>query len=457
MTTKSCKPDCDLPVMGMGTQSKNNKIFISVTDPIQGCINIRTNAFTSLISKYGTPSTSFFKADRPKDQMNCPAPLCITTGTLKFGFVLPESGEFAADVSTSLVYESDEPAVDYINGVVSGYVTLYSSGSYTVKFLVTDQCNGNVVELSKVVSGGDSEIYPKTELVQFALSEATTLLSSSDCGMKITAEFTPADAIAAGKTIGFSSLSMVKDKSDFEMNEMIAFTCVDELDFPNDVDLTDPTCLGQAPDDSSITLELTITAQQVTGNYMRLNPLLHKLDSTTAFAVDCVNKTIGKITVNGTELTGIRLPNFYQDECSYVSAYLPACDANEGRLNYSSIKNLSEPDLEAFKLVTDEVTGDKFIFFNSTYIDQSITIFYPVKKAAIKYEANTNFVEGRQIRVMVPFKFKNGWEGYIHSENAFVTSFPFGWSTTEDTPLEFTIVFMRVNNKYYDLTLLEQN
>lgn len=448
----NCRVACDIPVMGMGTQSKNNRIFVSVTDPIQGCVNIKTDTYASISSTLGTPSAAFKKFDKPVDQMNCPEPLCITTGTLDVGFVTNEEDTL---VPTTLVYNSDEAAIDYVNGVVSLYAKLYAAGSYDVAITVGEPCESSSVTLTQTIVGGESDIYPKEILIQKSLDEALEVLSPTDCGMTFTIEITPNNAQSASNIVGISSLSMVKDKVDFEQNETIQITCVDELDFPNDIDLTDPTCLGQAPDETSITLEMTITAEQVTGNWMRLNSLLHKTDETKSFAVECYTKTIAQHTVNGTTIYGIRLPNFFGEECSFVSAYLPACDAIEGRLNYSSIANMTQPDFEAFKVITDEVTGDKYVIFNEAHNGYPVMGTYPIEKSAIVYEANTNFVEGRKIRILIPFELKNGYTGFIRSDNAFCTSFPFGFSSTEDTPMEFTFTFMREKDRFYHMVLLE--
>lgn len=455
-----CRPNCDLPVMGMGAQSKNKKVLMSVVDPIEGCINIKTSWYDSISSSLGDVEATFNPNARPTDMLNCPEPLCITSGTLYVSFLStpeeldPETGDIITPAeigTTSVDYTIGAAAIDYVNGVLNSYVELTGPGSYDVTFNINDKCtdSSSDVTYTQTVTGSEEEAYPKTVQVQFPMSEAEGFLPSTDCGMRISVSITPLTEESAENPVGISSISMVKDPADYEQNDVVTVTCVDEVDFPMDVDLTDPTCLDQSPDDTSVTLELTLTAQQVTGNYMRLNSLAHLQDETEIFDVNCKTKTIAPITVNGVDLYGVRLENYDDTECSFLSAYLPACNAIEGRLAYSQLINLVEPDLEAFKIAIDSETGEAYMYFNSDFDGETVTIQFPIKRDdAIIYELNTDFVEGRRIRVVIPYEQANGYHGYIMSYDAFTTSFPFGWSSTEDTPFEFTLTFKRVNNSF---------
>lgn len=444
-----CRGDVNIPYMGMGIQAKNNKAWVSVTDPIEACIRVRTNTYSGLTG--GTAMWSQF--DRPDDQMNCPEPLCNTSGTLFLSQTAPAQ-------PVTVTYELQDATEDYINGVESLYLIMNEAGVVNVEVSITDKSGTESVKF-KDHFNPQTQALPATFLLQHAVDEALTMMPSTDDGMVITISIQgvePHDT-EAGKvapTVGISSFSMVQDKADFEQNETISFTCMDELDFPSEVDLTDPTCLGQAPDPDSISTEMTITAQQVSGNFMKLNPLLHLSDETEAFDIGSVNKSIANFTVNGKGVFGVKLPNFSDIECSFMSAYLPACDANAGRLSYNTVANDYEPDLTNFKVITD-TDGTRYAIFAHDYKDQSVTVTYPVVKSAKIYDATAEFTVGRRIRFVAPFEYKNGYKGYIISDNAFVTSFPFGWSSTEDTPLEFTITFMNVDGRYFRTVLLDQD
>lgn len=429
-----CRGKCEIPFIGMNRQAKNNRLYISVIDPIEACINIRTDRYKNL-----TNGTARFMAfDRPKDQMNCPEPLCVTTGTL---YVKPTDGETVA----TLTYEREDYAIDYVNGVVSYYAVLPNE-KVELTVSITDKANGATVTFTDVYEKGA----PRTVLVQHALDEANTVLPATENGLKLTV------SIKSAGEVGISSLSMVQDKADFEMNEVIAFTCIDELDFPTEVDLTDPTCLGQDIDEESISLEMTVTAQQVTGNFMRLNSLIHETNETEFFEVRCIKKAIHQVTVNGTNYQGIRLPNYYTKECGFVTAYLPACDALEGYLKLNTIANGTKPDLQSFKVLVDATTGYYYAIFADTYQDVEVTVSYPRTRSAKVYEANTDFVEGRRIRLVAPFEYKNGQKGYYMSEDAFVTSFPFGWSSSDNTPLEFNITFKKREGRFYKVIVFDK-
>lgn len=457
-----CRPECSVPVMGMGTQNKNNKIYLSVTDPIEACVNISTRYFES-IEPAGV-TTTFNMFDRPVDQLNCPKPLCITSGTLYTDFLVTEGaeeGDPATVEPTETTYHTDAAAADYVTGAYNMYVTLTGPGTYDVTVSIQDSCSllPNATEFTQTVVGTESDMYPKEVLVQSPLTVAEHILPSTDCGMDITVSVLPIldDGQTEVNSVGISSISMVQDVSDYRLNDVIAITCIDEVDLPMDVDLTDATCLGQAPDDTSVSLEATVTAQQISGNFFRLNPLLHKLDTVEAFSIKCDTRTISPITVNGVDLVGVRLPHYYEEECGFLSAYLPACDAVTGMLAYDSMIAWNNPDLEVFKLITDETTGESYLYFNTTHEGLEVTFTYPMRREAIRYEGTTDFVEGRQIRAIIPFSYTNGWEGYYISDNAFVSSMPFGWSTTEDTPMEFTIVFKRTGNKLFEVVLFQDD
>lgn len=443
-----CRTSSDVPVMGMGVQPKNNKIYLSVTDPIQGCVTIPTDTYKSVTSTLGDVAVNFHKYDKPTDQLNCPEPLCITTGTLFFNF-LATTGGTPTYSPTKLVFHDYESTAYFMNGVITYYLKFEDAGNFTVKTKVGDGTNS--IEFNDVLTLDGAT----TLLIQHAMDEALGLLPNTDNGVTIEIEITPSDTSSGAQKVGISSIALATDKSDFEQNEVIVLTCIDEVDLPSEVDLSDLTCLGQFPDPESVTPELSITAQQVTGNYWKLNPLLHKLDNISSFVIESMTKTIATVSVNGTDYQGIRLLNYYADECSFVSAYLPTCEAVEGRLRYNSISNAVEPDLDTFKILTDKLSGDTFMVFNNENANMVATITFPVEKRSTTLEANTDFVDGRRVRVVVPFKFKNGYNGYYLSESAFVTSFPFGWSSTDTTPLEFTIAFKYENNHFYRIVLFE--
>lgn len=448
-----CRANCDVPVMGIGTAKKNNKIFASITAPIEGCVNIRTSDYTSISSAIGSPSATFRQYRRPADQLNCPEPLCITTGTLYVNF--SQGGDPVDVAATEVTYEVENHAEDYVTGVINWYMQLMEAGTYEVTTKVQDKCGGQEVEFTDAIVGKDTDSYPKYVLIQHAMDEATTVLAPTHCGMKITVSVKPALENADAE-VGISSISMVMDKSEFEANATVMMTCIDELDFPTDVDLTDLTCLGQAPDPESISMEMTVTAQQVTGNVLKLNPLLHKSDETTAFDVVCKTHKIETVTVNGVEYQGFMMAGFYAEECSFMMAYLPACDATEGMLEYNTMKNAAQPDDKAFKVLVDEETGLGYIVFNEVHAGLDAVVTYPVEKRAIVYDATDEFTEGTRIRFMAPIEFKNGYKGYVISENAFVTSFPLGWSSSEDTPMEFTITFMKEKGRFYKVVLIDE-
>lgn len=452
-----CTDFYDIQTMGMNAQNTNNRLYLGVTEPIVSCVNIRADKYQTLKSIGGTVLSKYDNFDRPKDQLNCPEPLCTTTGTLWFNFLTTTQSDVIIPTATHIGYKDNASTIDYINGVINYYLVFKEKGSYEVTTRVSDNDKQVIAEFKDTLILGDSEAYPKTIIIQHSMDEADSLLPATENGITIDISILPLDLESAGKTVGISSISMVEDKSDYEQNDVVVITCVDTLSLPIEIDVTDPSCLGQRPDATSVAPEFTVTAGRVSGNYLKLHALLHELDTTSAFDIEVIKKKIQQYTINGKTFWAVKLIDYFDEECGFISAYLDGCDALEGKLEYNTIKNLAEADTGTFKVIVDIETQERYMIFNEDYKNKDVTITYPISRDAKKYHANTNFTEGKKIRVVIPFDYANGYSGYIVSHNAFVSSFPFGWGR-EETPFEFTIKFLKddKSENFFDVVIFDK-
>lgn len=453
MSKFNCHTEVEVPTIGVGKQSKKSKIFVSVIDAIRGCIQFRTDRYSNLTGLDGSPT--FQPYNKPEDQMNCPEPLCVTSGTLQLS--LTNGYGYEAEAT----YTSQDDARDYVQGVVSYYITINHHGAYEITTKLNPNGGSEIQRTTNLVYyAGDT--FPKTVLIQHPVEDFNAVLQGGATGFqtKVHVKFELEDHTTPVQ-FGLSSISLVQDRRVFDNNDVVVLTCVDDLDIPMELELNDPTCLGQDPDVESFAPELSINAQLVSGNYLKLFGLLEQTDTTTAFEIKTDRVTPESVALNrhqATQLasTAVRLPNYHPEECGYLSAQAVSCDAMEGKLAYNTLERLtSNLAPEEFMVYQDPITQDWYMVFDSMYLGVEMIITYPVRKEATVYDIKDEYPEGRRIRIMLPISYKNGRQAYLLSENAFVTSFPFGWSSTENTVLSFTVRFMKHGTSFGKIVVLE--
>lgn len=446
-----CRGKCNIQLQGSKIQDKELKVYANVSTPIQTCVKIRADRHSGVTSDLGDPTETFKKFERPRDVLTCPEPLCNTTGTLYVGFL--GSGEGPA-AGTHIKYEVEELLKDYYEGVVNAYFTFRNPGSYTIVTKVYDKADpSNGVEFTDVVVIGENEPLPKFVVLPHSMDTAETKLKPSDNPFVIEYIITPNDAASAQHEVGISTISMTKTKQDWENNATVVLSCIDTFDMPNTVDLADATCFGQEINPDSVELEITLSVQQMSANYMLLNPLIHSAADEVVAKMVCLGGTAETIKCCGKEFTGMRLPGYYLEECGYTVVSIEACDAVSGALKYSTIKNFDKPDQQNYKILTDTNTGDVFAVISDDYLGEKLTVIYPRAADAEIMEATTEFDDGRRTRIRIPFSFTNGRSGYFEFDDVIITSFPLGWSTTENVASEFTIRVRKHDNVFYRVVM----
>lgn len=438
-----CRGKCNVQLQGTKIQDKELKVYLNVSTPIQSCVKVRADRHTGVTSTVGDPEAIFKKFERPRDVLNCPEPLCNTTGTLYLGFL----NETAP---TSVSYKVDELLKNYHGGVVNAYFVFRDPGMYTITTTVSDnEDTSNKAEFTDQIVVADNEPMPKVVVLPHSMDTSKSFLKGTDHSFTIGYTITPGDAESAKNKVGISTISMTQTKQDWENNHTVILSCIDSFDMPNTVDLADPTCFGQDINPDSVELEITLSVQQMTANYMMLNPLIHSASDEIVAKMECLGGIAEEVEVCGKKYAGVMLPGYYQDECGYTVASIEACDAADGALKFSTIKNFDEPDQQNYKLLTDTNSGKTFAVVNNDYLGAKLVVIYPKTADAEILEATTEFDDGRRTRARIPFSFTNGRSGYFEFDDIVVTKFPMGWSTSENTPSEFTMKVRKNNNKFY--------
>lgn len=432
----------------MGKLKDQDIIFVSVTDNLTSCAKIDTrtiNEGENNANIENLTSPVYNAANVPDDEFGCSKNKCYNTGTFQ--------GSVAA-AATDVVIGNFKKTMDgnlYLGGIVSGYVML-PDGDHQVSLQIADYTeadwtNSNIITTTvHATQGGTaSAMYPvKFDLGDLSQTQGTGWTKGS-VGVKI--RFTIAGAnLAAGDRVGVSSIAFYEGIEDFQINQVVGFTCVDTAGDNQSLDVIEGSCSQSEYNSNSGTMTFSMTVNKWTKNFEYLNPTWHTSDESEFGIPHIVTR---KVTAGTGELADygiIQLSDMIEGDCGYVLIQTPGCANNSSQLTRVSSPvpiPFSDADSDKFIVLGRSYNGDEslgMILVGKQWVGQELNVVYRQKKEAEVSIINNEFREFN-CTIMCPFRRKDGTTEWHYYENAFLTTDANNISRTDETTkeLQFSI------------------
>ncbi|MHC5215195.1 hypothetical protein ACYSNR_00900 [Enterococcus sp. LJL128] len=441
-----CRNDVLINKIGLKALTKLMEVDFAVLTDIDSCVRVNTKNY---IDYQGTTAT-YNGYSTPDDMFNCLAEGCKTTGTL-----MVTNG---AGLTSGATFSVLADATDFVAGVITYYVHFPTAGEYTLKTTISDITNQNMTNAdiySQVVTVQSEGFFPVVvDLSKVPTSQEGTGWDASESGVLIKLEATPVDDTVI-PNIGFSTIFVYDSIEDFEVNDVVKLSCLDEFSGDFTVSPRDASCFGASYDPTSITIERTITGKMATPNYWKLNPLNSRGDLTTGWIPQTVEKEVTAITIDGNDYGYVQLADMNMDECSFTLATMADnCNVTDSMLNRVSspvIVSVNEKQFIVLDGTTTTMVDAGKLIFHSSLVGQKVIISYPKKVDAEHYVGNENALEQRRVRMSFVNEQTDGVKlNYIYN-NVLVTSFPAS-ITNEEPSFNFTISVQRDRNgDFYEM------
>lgn len=433
----NCRTDYELQSVAMPTQGTTKKLFFNYTDEVDACIKL------SVQDPVSQPTDSNYRSKvKNTDFLNCPDALCIRKGVLEIPMVVP-AGETGIAPASFVKYRFPIDAEDFaLGGVVTfnlhakGLSTKGGEFEYKAEVhLGADETNYD----SYVVSGITTADNNGQALVAVALSDVPQAIEGKGWSKTGEAYISIAISEKSGTTgsAGIGNIQVFDTIAEFAKNNVGWITCLDTFEFNPTMDATDPDCVKVALDPSSADTEVTITAKKWSSNLLDASPLLELTDADTR-AVPAMTKAV--VDKNGRVL----LQDFSEMECGFIGAQSEDCNADEGRLKYMSLPTVANLSEDQFQIVHDKAKNLYYARFHEDYIGSTVTVIYPKDIDVEVYKISINGGKVRPVRLMVPVDIEGGYDWY-YSLTGFFNNLPLGFSTTENSSVEFTFSPTPVN------------
>lgn len=465
--TFNCRTSCDLQSVAIPTQNRNDKIWFNFTDPIDTCVKVKADSYIATTQDTNMKLDIHFERKRKnKDLLNCPDALCVDRGVVFFNasavgqLSTTTTSTTTTTTSTSTTTTTTQQEVrdvavedvvyngavypimaltpDYaLGGVFTANGHFATAGDYTVIMRFSNEGTESPVNYDEYVQ----DVTVKDGQVQVNLSAVFSEIPHDMGGtgwnksvanqsfVQILVLAMDADADIETE-VGIGNMQVFDSIAEFSKNNVGWITCIDTFDFNPTIDATDPDCVEQTLDPTTLDASVTITAKKWSPNFLDASPLAERIDEETkagAIATAC-----GVIDENNVLL----LPNFTDIECGFIGAQAEACNADEGYLKYSTITSQALPTGDSFRIVQDEA-GNYYAQFPEEYVGEEVTVIYPVLAGVETYKLVVNGKRVRPVRIKVPIRM-NGSYDWEYEINGFFNNIPLGMSTTETSAVEFT-------------------
>lgn len=435
-----CKNDALLSKIGVNKINKNMEIDFAVLTDVDRCMRINTVNHIDI-----TGTSSVYHAYRvPDDLFNCLPEGCRNSGTLMV------SG--AAGSSVGGKFSIGYDATEFYAGVATYYIYFAAAGTYTITTTMSDmtdvnQANADVYTQTLVVNNAGFQPI----LVDFSKAPASisgTGWEASGKGAIISVTVANGDTTAI-PSIGLSSFYFYDTIEDFEVNDVVKIGCLSEIARDLTVDPIDATCYGSGYDQSSISIEYTVTGNSVTPNYWKLNPLMSKGTKTSGWFIQGDEREVLSTTINGTEYGYVQFPDMQIDECAFTTAAISGkcnvTDSTLNRVNTPVIVDLNERQYIVLDGTTTESTDAGMILFHPSLAGMTVVVSYPKKAVIEQFVATDETLDERRVRMSFTECQTDGVKHVYVYNNVLITSFP-GTINTEETAFDFTISIQRDRN-----------
>lgn len=430
---------------------KRVEVDFAVLNDLDSCVKINTKNYVD----YEGVSATFTPYSTPDDMFNCLAEGCRNTGTLTV------SG--TADDTVSAEFSVLADATEFVGGIVTYYLKLPTAGEYAVKTEISDINETPVVNsdiYEQVITPNFEGFYPIVlDLSKTPSYESGEGWDVSESGIILKISVTAADETVI-PIIGFSSISIFDSLEEFEVNDVVKLGCLSEIAGDLTADATDASCFGGGYDPSSVSVERTITAGQVTPNFWKLNPLMVKGDKEKGWIINTVEQVVKETTINGVRYGYVQLSDMNTDECAFTKVTIADnCNVTDAELSRVSSPVVVDLNQKQFIVLDGNLTtaADRGkVLFNSELIDEKVIISYPQTADVENFVATDEFMNERKVRMSFMLEQNDGVKIVYIYNNVLITSFP-GTINNEETTFPFTISIQRdKDGRFFEMNRITQ-
>lgn len=441
----NCFVDMSHPMYGYNAQDKDSKIIVSITEEIRPCVRWKTSKQVQIPS--GT-LVSYVRKDVPEDQINCAPIKCLNTGTL---YVNP------ADKKASAKFQVRSDADDFALGFNMLYLNLPKEGQYEFKVIVSDfkdlaQTNSYVYTYTFNTSAPGFVL----RTVDFAdtrvMTQTGTGWKPSDHGIVITYEVTYKGEDELTGHIGFSSPSIVNDRSELRKFSNVLLSCLTSFTHNVSVPASDARCFGRQYDKSQVEITKEITATTTSCNDYWLNPLQSMSKKMTSGIPVTDSFTVEEVTVDGKKYGSLLIPDLYYEDCNTIIVSSDRCACT-----YLSSMPLSpgvELEDDEFIALTQQYHGYSrgTVLVNPMYIGEKLVVSYNGERDVELIVANDKRLRNTHFRVIQEVENTRGIKEYYVFNNVLVTENSREFGTDGEVTLSLSFTVSRdENNNFYEI------
>lgn len=441
----NCFVDMSHPMYGYNAQDKDSKIIVSITEEIRPCVRWKTSKQVQIPS--GT-LVSYVRKDVPEDQINCAPIKCLNTGTL---YVNP------ADKKASAKFQVRSDADDFALGFNMLYLNLPKEGQYEFKAIVSDfkdlaQTNSYVYTYTFNTSAPGFVL----RTVDFAdtrvMTQTGTGWKPSDHGIVVTYEVTYKGEDELTGHIGFSSPSIVNDRSELRKFSNVLLSCLTSFTHNVSVPASDARCFGRQYDKSQVEITKEITATTTSCNDYWLNPLQSMSKKMTSGIPVTDSFTVEEVTVDGKKYGSLLIPDLYYEDCNTIIVSSDRCACT-----YLSSMPLSpgvELEDDEFIALTQQYHGYSrgTVLVNPMYIGEKLVVSYNGERDVELIVANDKRLRNTHFRVIQEVENTRGIKEYYVFNNVLVTENSREFGTEGEVTLSLSFTVSRdENDNFYEI------
>lgn len=420
-----------------------SEVAFTVMQDIDACAKIITKKYVELTNEF--TSAVYDKTEVPEDLLNiCESFGCKNTGTLH---VHPSGSTSLMETQTGAVFTSASDATEYMAGVLYFYVnnnSEFTKITVTISDIKDEKMeNADVYIITpKTIQTGNSFMPISVDLSKTPNSTVGDGWQASDNGVRLKIEQTGTYGIK------ISSISFFDSIEDLEGNEAVRLGCLTGVEGEDTIDALEESCMSAQYDETSPSIERTITFKTWTPNAVLLNPFMHKSDEADGWFMQTVKKTVPS---NGR----IHLTDLYTEECGHVYVALDeSCNVTDSVLHRVNSPNLLDLNNNQFQVLTNKSEGQVGLIggeirLPSNLNGKTVTISYPKEALEVEtYHATTVGVNDRRVKMAYTKTISDGVVEMYEFKNVLITSFPMSLSDS-DSELEMTVSVQKDNNNDY--------
>lgn len=386
---------------------QSDEIELRVKRDLDTCRRIKTTA--PYATSEGTLSTNIYR--RPNNKFECSRNGCVNSGTI-----------FTTEASQRFIYRTGD-ATEFVAGIVTFYVTADYEGQFpvTVTFKIGDTATlTNADVYTKTFTQADFDT--DDGFVPVIIDLSATPSSVEGNGWTASAGGAYIQLSADKTDVGFSSIAIFESLEDFELIDVIKMGCVTSAGDDMSFSTIEDTCQAVKYDQNVNTLSFSVTANMISANYFRANPMYAAGEKTEGFITRTVKRVVEEYTVDGKQYGRIVLADANQAECGRIALQIVNdCEPTILRmLSMPSIVNVGEEQY----LALNNADGTTDIIVNAVHVGMELRVSYPQTADIREAVFSNKNLEGKEGSIVWTRHLSDGSTVVDVFDNVFVTTFP---------------------------------